>query len=360
MGGSYSSSSTYAKPSVQVNIQQCTKLIKSFFAGEIHSLAGAYNLFFAQDNYSGTIKKKGFIKQLADIQGCKNIPKEFSEIEYEAKIAVDVLYYEKKRDELMKNPSATIEQYLDAFEFPCTETQHRFLKDPINVVSEGKNHFYGKEDEEMLVVIEKGEKTFLKEKSQPLSLSTNVPLQYLVMKRTEKRYPATINQILEKIAETARSGGMYQGVIRKEKGDAFILDTNDGRIYSFTITRSHLEKKDEIIEEKKVQTQLEMEYAGYIPGFSAFQEDSESQIIAGMVDLTKYVLVLHNNTPLISEGRMKLSSTQERKYDFVCGRKDISKVITKSKKIKKDCVSDEEIVWPVMPLLGIIEEEVRT
>ncbi len=371
MGGSYSSSSTYSKPSVSLNTQQSAKSMKSFFAKETSSLAGAYALFFAQDAYSGTAKKKGFIKQLAEIQNCKEIPKEFPEIEYEAKIAVDVISDEKRTDELMTdqsatnqsatNQSATIEQYLDAFEFPCTETVHRFLKDPINVISEGKNHFYGKEDEEMLVVIEKGEKTFLKEKSQPLELSTHIPLQNLVMKRTEKRYSAGVNQILEKIAETARAGGMYKGVIRKEKGDAFILDTNDGRIYSFTITRSHLEKK-EGTEKTRVQTQLEIEYAGYIPGFSAFQEGSEKQIISGMVDLTKYVLVLHNNSPLIPSLRMRLSSTQERKYDFVSGREITFDKMIKQKSLEENCKSDVELTWPFIPFLGTseTEEEVRT
>jgi hypothetical protein len=139
-------------------------------------------------------------------------------------------------------------------------------------------------------------------------LKTGVPYEHIVMKRTEKRYEASMDVILAKVAGLKKGVG-YAGALQKDKGDAFILDTVDGRIYSFTVTLAH--KPDD------VQRQLELEYAGYVPGFDGFEKEDEQQIVSGMVELAKHVVLLHQNAPVTKGVTMQLKSTDERKYDFV-------------------------------------------
>lgn len=301
MGGCYDDSYTYRRETVQPK-PQIGRKVKSFFdSADIADLVAAYTQYVSDNGTSS-----GFNKKLLEHHkiAIGDVPKEFPEIEYEIKFELLLHTAGKKTTE------PTLEHLLDALEFPPA-SQARFLKDAMNVISEGQNHFYGKDDEEMLVVIEKGGGKYLKEKSQPLPLETGVPGEHIVVKRTEHRYPATMDQVLQKIGAVTQQGGVYQGFIRKEKGDAFILDTADGRIYSFTITRAHLNNGE------RVQRQLELEYAGHIPGFPAFKNNDERQIITGMIALAQYTYALNNNTKVGSGHRLEMRLTGERKYDFV-------------------------------------------
>ena len=210
----------------------------------------------------------------------------------------------------------------------------RFLKDPVNYIATGVNRFYGTESEERLVVITKGGKSYLKEKGEVVPLDVKVPYQKLVLKRTEKRYPADVDEVANKILEICSEQDVkYKGRIRKEKGDVLILDTNDGRIYLFTITRAHLIKAGEK-KESETQRQLEIEYAGHLSGFNSFEKDSEKQIVNGLVDLANYIHKFHSSISLIREWGISLTPTQERRYDFVSqikrgkrGKKTIIKII---------------------------------
>ncbi|MBI4016730.1 MAG: hypothetical protein HY363_03485 [Candidatus Aenigmarchaeota archaeon] len=306
MGGCYNTSYSYSSDGGYCNdklsdwqTRMNASVNKFFHKNDIADLVKAYTAF-------SEAKNAGFVKLLLDYQKCAEAPKEFPEIEYEVKFSIVPVSVQSK-----KSGEPNIKEYLDAFEFPASGTA-RFLKDSVNTIAEGTNHFYGKDNEERLVVIEKGGKLFLKEKSQPLLLNTDVQYERLVMKRTEKRYQVTMEEILKKVSDTTADGAVYHGNIRKEKGDAFILDTHDGRIFSFTITRAHLRGT--------VQRQLEIEYAGYVPNFPDFQKDNESQIVSDMVDIAKRVVFLSNNAPVGNGWRMQLGLTNERKYDFVRGK----------------------------------------
>lgn len=270
------------------------KRSKSFFqSGKIEDIVSAYRDFFETE-------ESGFIQQLLDAKKLKEAPKEFPDMEYEIKFNIGVVEGKGKEPDM--------KDYLNAFDFPPSNTA-RFLKDPCNIITEGTNHFFGEGIEERLVVIEKMGKFYLKEKGQPVQLDVSIPHQEIVIKRTEKRWETSIEEIMEKVGDIKKNNSAYKGKIRKEKGDIFILDTADGRIYSFTINRSHLGKE--------IQRQLEVEYAGYVPGFTAFEKNSEAQIVSGMVDLAKYIAVLYHNAPIANGWKMQLGITNERKYDFV-------------------------------------------
>jgi hypothetical protein len=258
-------------------------------------------------------RQKGFIAQLSKVCGVKsveNIPKEFPEIEYEVKFDI-------RPNGRGQEPSVVA--YLDAFDFPVGGNT-RFIKDPINNFAVGINHFIGDSLDERVVVIEKAGKTYLKEKGEVVPVRLGVPYEQIVVKRTEVRYESPMQEVLKKVNDlTSQKDVSYRGKIRKEKGDVFVLDVQDGRIYSFTVTRAHLTKVGET-KESGVQRQLEIEYAGYIPGFRGFKKDSEEQLVRGIVDLAKYTFGMYDGAPISDGWRMNLAITSQRKYDFVLGK----------------------------------------
>lgn len=279
--------------------------------GKVELIVESYKNFM-QENDSGFIE---LLATGAGIEDVSDIPKEFNDTEYEVKFDIGI---DKKR----KEPK--LEELLNAFDFPAVRNA-RFLKDSVNIITEGVNNFYGNEIDERLVVIEKAGSLYLKEKGPVIPLELGVNFEEIVIKRSEKRGKASFEEVSRKVDEIRRENSVdYKGKIRKEKGDAFILDVSDGRIYSFTVTRANLIKPGEK-KESDVQRQLELEYAGYIPGFKGFEKNSEQQIVHGMVDLAKYTYILYNNAP-VNGCRMNLALTGERKYDFVSriGRKNLS------------------------------------
>ena len=318
MGGCYSggySYRSYSEPKVktveQTEKDKCTKNLKKFVeTKELSDLILAYKSFFNGE-------KNGFFAELAKKSGISKvseIPKEFDGIEYEIKFNIEASG---------KGQEPSVEKYMDAFDFPIGANA-RFLKDPVNAIATGTNHFFGNSLDEKLVVIEKGGKTYLKEKGKVVPVKTGIPYENIVIKRTEERYESSVEGIIKKITEISSEDGVkYKGAIVKEKGDFFILDTNDGRIYSASLTRAKMKDKNE------TQRQLEFEYAGYIPGFSGFQKDSEKQIVKGMIDLAKYTKILYDNAPIANGWLMKLDVTSERKYDFVKenGKREIEQIL---------------------------------
>lgn len=311
MGGCYTdySPSVCSRPAFTEWEGELRKFVKK---PDLESLVSAYKAYFTDGN------KKGFIAELAKAKGINDvadIPKEFNGIEYEVKF--DIVPNGRG-----KEPG--VEAYLDAFDFPVGANTKvaRYLKDPINNVATGVNHFYGDSMDEKVVVIEKMGKTYLKEKGLVSPISYGIPGEQLVIKRTEDRYEAGIENIISKVNDTLSvPGNEYRGKIRKEKGDAFVLDALDGRIYSMSFTRAHLIRAGESIE-SDIQRQMEFEYAGYIPGFGGFKKDSEPEIIKGMVELAKQVYRLYgmgSDAVLANSWTMRVEPTFQRKYDFIIG-----------------------------------------
>ena len=305
MGGCYTDySDSSCKSSYSSSL---SSLLRKFAKDHDNAkLIKAHRVYF-QENEKG-----GFFAKLAEacgIEDVKDIPNEAPEIEYEVKFDVQPIKG--------KGNEPNIADYLNAFDFPAVNGA-RFIKDPVNNIATGVNNFYGDANDERLVVIEKCGGLYLKEKGLVVSLNTGVDLEQMVIKRTEERYPTTHSESVEKINEICLEDGVcYRGKIRKEKGDAFILDTNDGRIYSMSFTRAHLMKFGET-EESGTQRQLEMEYAGFMPGFAGFKE-GEDQIVQGMVDLGKYTAVMYGKVPIANGWKAKVVLTGERKYDFITG-----------------------------------------
>ena len=260
---------------------------------------------------------KGFIGHVAkflNIPDMARVPREFSELEYEVKFNIDL---QSSSQENGKNIVPSMVDYLNIFDFPAT-TGTRFLKDPLNKTSEGFNHYFGTADEEQLVVIEKMGKGYLKEKGEFIPILTQVRYKNLISKRKETLHVASLDQIINKIGLVVSNPNVkYRGKLRKERGDFFVLDVHDGRIYNLTISLAHLISSQQQDTVSGVQRQLEIEYAGYLPDFTAFQKDSEKQLLEGIAALAQYTYALYGVTVLENDWHMRLVPTKERKYDFV-------------------------------------------
>jgi hypothetical protein len=140
MGGcynDYNSESSSSRRSYNSEKTWETDLKKFAKKYERSALISAYKGYF-QD------QSTGFFAKLANACGVlkiTDIPKEFPEIEYEVKFDISP-------NGNGKEPK--IAEYLDAFEFPVGAGS-RFLKDPVNNISEGVNHFIGDSLDEKIV-----------------------------------------------------------------------------------------------------------------------------------------------------------------------------------------------------------------
>jgi len=90
------------------------------------------------------------------------------------------------------------------------------------------------------------------------------------------------------------------GEMMKNRVKDFIFDALDGRIYAVAITFCK--------SKNKVQKQLEIEYAGYLPEFKNKIQGDEKQVIAGVQELSQYI---YKHFPKI------LRPSIERKFEFV-------------------------------------------
>lgn len=90
------------------------------------------------------------------------------------------------------------------------------------------------------------------------------------------------------------------GEMIKNRVKDFVFDARDGRIYAVAVTFCKAKNS--------VQKQLEIEYAGYLPGFKKSKEKIEKQVIAGVQELSQYI---YKHFPAM------LKPSVERKFEFV-------------------------------------------
>ncbi len=243
------------------------------------------------------IHTNGFVRRI--LAGQK-MPQEFPMLEYEMKFDVRPAKRNSAEEPDMK-------EYLNAFKFPPTKNA-RFIKDQLYVSADGTNRFWGKGKEESLVVIERDDKSYVKLKNQPMRLP-HVAGASMITKRTEDRHEATMDEILKRIETATLAGARYQGCIRKEKADAYVMDIQHGRVYTFTFSRATIDDA--------IQRQVEIEYAGYIPGLNGHEPENERQLVTDMVALANHMKTHYNTVPVMPGWNVTLTPTHERKYDFV-------------------------------------------
>ena len=298
MGRSYRQileSSPRALPTtMQKPVTSVDSLIKDFFnTKKVEKLIGAFK------EYS-TIHQDGFIRELYTV-GKKTIQKEFPDWEYELKF------------DLITITNASLLEIMEAIEFPPTNTA-RFIKDATNIESKGANHFYGTDEDERFVIIEKAGKFYLKEKGPRNFFNYGIEDENLILKRRENKIETNPLEIANTITQKYADGKTKnQGKLDKERIDAHLLNTSNGRIYSLTV--------DNLVrEDKKSLKQLEVEYSGIIPGFSASMND-EKTIVSDLTAIAKHITYFYQEVKLPNGKMLRLVPSQTTKYDFVRGQK---------------------------------------
>ncbi|MBW2995541.1 hypothetical protein KY312_04250, partial [Candidatus Woesearchaeota archaeon] len=148
-----------------------------------------------------------------------------------------------------------------------------------------------------------------------------IPGEQIVLRRKESRVPTNPLEVVQAVMQKYSDNSItYQGTITKTKSDAFFMNTSTGRMYGVTVSDSSIENRR--------QLQLELEYAGYIPGFD-IDKNNERSIVEDFVNINKHILLLFNNVNVSRGWKVQFRPTCERKYDFVLGNE---KKLPKSKK----------------------------
>ena len=254
----------------------------------------------------------GVISLMHQAVGIEAAVKDFSDFEIEAKFEIDL---QRRNGKKAKEPK--IEEIMDAFDLQFSPGA-LWIKDPVNAVATGQNHFYGTEDgEERVVIITKCGGTYLKEKGSVEPYHFGIPAEEFILKRKETRVPATIDDCVAALFRHNKDGKLRDvGTIEKLKGDFFLINAVSGTEIGCSVTDAY-----KLPDREKRQFQLELEYAGQIPGFPAPTKQSERAIVEEMSVLYRGMLVSFGISPVAinTDWQMQITPTVERKYDFVSG-----------------------------------------
>ena len=305
MGGNYGDGCGSSCRSSYVQTDDVETLVEKFF-----SSGKREHLISAAKKYLNGSYEKGLIRYVLDAADVSEATNEFPGIEIESKL--EISFAQAQSDGAQR--SFELSDILDVIEFPPSKNA-RFVKDPCNLESAGTNYFYGSDDgAERVTVIHKGGNFYLKQKGDVQPYSFGIAGEQFVLRRPETREPTTPPEIMDALQKYQHDGIKYQGKIEKKKAEAFVLQTLSGRIYSLVVSdaRRNLDEKE--------QWQLEIEYAGYIPGFKT-NVGREEEIVDDIVTLMKHVCFFYNNLPLDSGELVSFAPTTERKYDFIRGVK---------------------------------------
>ena len=309
MGGKYyGGSSCSVRETVRDPLREAKKSLDNFFSSHDRKhLLDAYKQCLLTDN------TKGFIDLVFKNRGIGSATNEFPQIEIESKLEIA---YSRAGNVVEARPVA-YDALLDLLEF-APAPGARFLKDPMNAVSTGKNHFFGTDDgHEKITLIEKGGNWYLKQKGDTQPYEFGIPGEQFVLRRSETRAKTDPLEVALTIFEHQKGleGELkYRGFIEKTKAESFLLQVNSGRIYSMVITDSARDK------DNSRQYQLELEYAGHIPGFKT-NVSEEREVVDDIVAIMKHICFMYQKVDVNGEWEISFLPTTERKYDFVSDSK---------------------------------------
>src|SRR3989338_882931 len=290
MGGcyrdeSYRSSSSYSRPATPTLIS----LLREVFNKGLNPNTRKQKLVEAFQKFDETKPEKRFIRQLFEAAGIQEAKKEFPDLEIEIK-------------------------------FPVT-TRTQFLKDDCNIESTGVNHFFGTDNKERFVLIEKGEKWYLKQKGSASTQKYGIEGEEYVLLRSETREltdPLIVAQtILEKYGENGINKVKYTGALEKAKVESFLVNTDSGRLYS--LVASNAKRPD-----GRRQIQIETEYAGYVPGFHEFEGEDLEDIVEDVVEINNFIVSMYNADPIAGQYRVRIQPTTESKYEFLAAERQLA------------------------------------
>ncbi len=287
MGGCYSDSSSSRSSSSSYSSGE--SYFREFFRTKDRA-----NLFNAY-RVGGS---KGFIRRVFDAAGIKAAVDEFPEFEIESKLDLRLI-----RTNEGKVPS--IVEVTAFFDFPDTG---RFLADSAMIRSSGVNNFYSADGGE-IVLIEKGGKTYLKHKGPIQPYDLGVKGEEFVLKRRESREEKSLVEITEEFLHRSSRTTRYNGSLKKDKAETFVINADSGRVYSLVTSCVN------DLASERFQSQLEVEYAGIVPQFGAAQD--EPAIVSDILHIVRYLIFEYGGRNINPSYKLKLEPTTETKHEFV-------------------------------------------
>src|SRR3989338_3012841 len=315
MGGcyrdeSYRSSSSYSRPATPTLIS----LLREVFNKGLNPNTRKQKLVEAFQKFDETKPEKRFIRQLFEAAGIQEAKKEFPDLEIESKLDVKVVAA------IEDAGNVSLADFLTEIKFPVT-TRTQFLKDDCNIESTGVNHFFGTDNKERFVLIEKGEKWYLKQKGSASTQKYGIEGEEYVLLRSETREltdPLIVAQtILEKYGENGINKVKYTGALEKAKVESFLVNTDSGRLYS--LVASNAKRPD-----GRRQIQIETEYAGYVPGFHEFEGEDLEDIVEDVVEINNFIVSMYNADPIAGQYRVRIQPTTESKYEFLAAERQLA------------------------------------
>lgn len=115
--------------------------------------------------------------------------------------------------------------------------------------------------------------------------------------RRHKYSLVDLGKTLEKLGVPPQQNMITMAKLRLKD---FVLDAEDGRIYAISVTFCK--------SRGRIQKQMEVEYAGFLPNFGIARMGSEKEIIKKTIELSDYIYKRLTND---------LHPSIERKYEFV-------------------------------------------
>jgi len=194
---------------------------------------------------------------------------------------------------------------LDMVETALTASR-RYLVDRVQIVSQMTSHFLVDGENEYSVFRYDGE-VMLKVKKHEIITGRKLP----IFKNFENFF-YDIDKINSKLQHHQIT---YVGSMLKRRIKDFIIDSNDGRVYSLAITIC--ETNDQR------QHQLEVEYYGYVRGSEKQKLENESALLDRLVELSAYI---QRACP------SEFLPSVERKYEFVVKHGSVTQSDANNKK----------------------------
>ena len=248
----------------------------------------------------------GTLKELFNIEALA-LPNEYHGIEYEAKLDVQV----SKAEGNDISPEDYLEKILSSL-----PPNYNFLSNQDIEKRSSENFYYGKDDEDSLVVMKNGSLSNLKYKENLEQLSFGLKNEEFVLKRKEKvDRGCSDEEVFKEIQRMILEGARYKGKIIRDRARTDLLSIKTGRVYLvlFDACNVFAEKKD-----SSVKYQIEAEYMGFIPNLSKkFIKGSEKQIAEDLLELTGSISEVFVNKTVDYCKIKSVNYTKERKFDFL-------------------------------------------
>ncbi|MDO8555636.1 MAG: hypothetical protein Q7R96_00495 [Nanoarchaeota archaeon] len=225
--------------------------------------------------------------------------------------------------------TGTVKTTLETYTFPELILPRGHYSQGKITASSSINHYFGTPQEERAVYMRHGRGTDLKIKGQNIPWEgKSIPEKAKYVLRRKETLTTRVGYdlygsspliaIVEEILAFAQPTPVtYIGSFTKEKATTFLLNQETGRIYSVVLgTCNRVDRKEQLITsgsgKRNQLTQIEVEYAGCIPGLTE-EKDVELRIIRDILDIATQLQEYHH---LYATTRTKFEWLQQSREEL--------------------------------------------